>query len=508
MLLIKRMNTAYSKIAIFILLNIIFLYKCFPIFFDKWFWTGSYYSHSPLVLAAFIWLLIKRVKSYKPALNNLSINFSGVIITVFSIIIYLIGLWKNFHSFLTWGVFIYIIGNCVLFFGKNFILKNIGIFLYLSLAIPIPEVIINSITFKLNLFASYTSEIFISLLYPSTFRNGNILQVNGHYISITYECSGLSNLLSMFSVIWLLALIQSKKTISVIDYLISIPAAIISNILRIIIVTMFVVNGYEQFALDNWHSEIGIVVFIFIVILIAMFNEFPVKKVGFYFRISLTKLTYFLKENNKFIHFYIILLVIFSIISFIIPSINNLNNSINEILLKDKIPDSIGKWKSRDEIIDESYYNALGTNNLLMRIYQEKYNNLGNDNIYLFIIRSKDNIAAFHRPELCLRGEGYELLTQSEIDIQLKNKRVIPVHSMLFIENNKGLLVYYWYYINGENVKNTIKYQLTFLFNMNKESSGNFIRISKPVNLNNIIQEEQKLKQFAEEAIPEILKYL
>ena len=508
MAVIKKEHVVYCKIAAFILLVLAFLSKGLTVFYDKWFWWGSYYSHGPLVVAAFIWLLIKRSKDSNPDLENYSFRFFDIIIVFISIIIYMFGLWKNFSTFVTWGILLFVIGNSVLFFSKNFVIKNIGIFVYLLLAIPVPQIIIDSLTFELQLFASYISGLFISLIYPSTFRDGNILQVNGNYISITYECSGLSNLLGMFSVVWLMALFQSKKNIAITDYLISVPAAIITNILRIVIVTILVVNGYGQFALTDWHSEIGIAVFIFIVILIALFNEFPSKENGFHFKISFTRLISYFYKNNKFINIYIVSLIMLSFITFIITYKNDINNISNEILLKDKIPDSIGRWKSRNEVLGQNYYDLLGTNDLLMRAYWEKGKNSKSDNVYLYIIRSKDNAAAFHRPEACLRGEGYELSTHNEINLDFKNNIIIPIHRMLFVDKDKALLVYYWYYINGKNVKNTIEYQLSFLFNMNKDSSGNFIRISKPVNLNRITQEEKIMKQFANEVIPEILKYL
>ncbi len=507
MAVLDRKNAVYIKITAFILLNIVFFFNGFLIFYDKWFWAGSYYSHSPLVVIAFFWLFIRRLKNYTSLPEKTSRYLFGFFIITLSFFVYLIGLWKNISTLITWSMFSFVIGNSVLFFGKNFVIKNIGIFIYLLLAIPVPEVFIDRFTFGLNLFASYSSGLLLSLIYPSTIRSGNILQVNGYDILITPECSGLSNLLSMFSVVWLMALVQRKRIISTIDYLVSIPAAIISNIIRIIVVTVLVVNGYEQLALEDWHYEIGIGVFIVIIILIALYNEFPFKIKNIHFKISFDRLILFFDKNKKIINYYIVILLILSSAGFIISRIST-KNSDSEILLKDKIPDSIGNWKSRDESIDDYYYTQLSTNNLLMRAYREKENKNEGDDVYLFIIRSKDNVSAFHRPEVCLRGEGYELITDSQMDLPLKNNKVIPVRRMVFVDKGEGLLVYYWYYINGENTKNTLKYQLSFLFSMNKDSGGNFIRISKPVNLEKIPQDEQKMKQFAYEVIPDILKYL
>ncbi|HOO71581.1 MAG TPA: EpsI family protein [Spirochaetota bacterium] len=503
----KRVNAAYIKIALFTLFIIIFFSQGFSILYNRWFWAGSYYTHGPLVVLAFIWLLLRRFNDFRPSLRGPQKKSIGIIIIIFSLAMYLFGLWKNIPSFATWGMYVFVIGNSVLFFSVNFVMKNIGIYIYLLLAIPVPEVIINQVTFELNLFASYTSEILLSIIYPSTFRDGNILQVNGHNISITYECSGLSNLLSMFSIVWLMALLQPKKFISIIDYFISVPAAIISNILRIIIIAILIVNGYEQFALYDWHAEIGIIVFICIVVLIVFFNELPVKKTWSDFKNIPARLLSYFNKNNKIINTYIVSMILLCLIGFFIQDDNNYRYSNDTTLLKNKIPASAGRWQSQDMILGEDYFNLLGTDDLLMRAYQEKGKMIENDTVYLYIIRSKDSVSAFHRPELCLRGEGYELLTHDEIDLPI-NKKLIPVHRMLFVDRSKGLLVYYWYYLNGENIRDTIKYKLLFLFNRNKGSSGNFIRISKPVNLNNITLDEQTMKRFTSEVIPDVLEYL
>ncbi len=175
---------------------------------------------------------------------------------------------------------------------------------------------------------------------------------------------------------------------------------------------------------------------------------------------------------------------------FIIFDKHNITEPVNEILLKDKIPASIGGWKSQDEVLGENYYSVLGTNDLLMRAYREKGGNAKSDTVYLYIIRSNDTLSAFHRPEVCLRGEGYELLTQEELDLYINKKNMIPVKRLLFLDKKQGLLVYYWYYLNGKNLKDGIRYRLSFLLNIN------------------ISKEEEKMKQFANEVIPEILKYL
>ena len=126
--------------------------------------------------------------------------------------------------------------------------------------------------------ASHISEIILSLIYPSTVRFGNILNINGNDIIITSACSGLQNIIGMISLIFFLALFQSKKWINFFDYSIAVPAALLSNILRIITVSIIAVSYDRKFALEDWHEGIGIVIFLFVFILTALSNESPFKK--------------------------------------------------------------------------------------------------------------------------------------------------------------------------------------------------------------------------------------
>ena len=146
MTVFKRENIVYLKAALIVFLPVLFFYKGFIIFYEKWFWWGSYYTHGPLVVIAFIWLLLQRLKDHESHSEKKSSHVAGGIITIFAIAIYLFGLWKNGSPFILWGIFIFIVGTSISLFGRDFIIKNIGIYIYLLLAVPIPQIIIDHLT--------------------------------------------------------------------------------------------------------------------------------------------------------------------------------------------------------------------------------------------------------------------------------------------------------------------------------------------------------------------------
>src|SRR5580658_8732515 len=69
--------------------------------------------------------------------------------------------------------------------------------LLLPFMIPIPAVIYTSITFPLQLFASWVAEGTLDLLGYPVLRNGNILELASQKLSVAEACSGIRSLLSL-----------------------------------------------------------------------------------------------------------------------------------------------------------------------------------------------------------------------------------------------------------------------------------------------------------------------
>ncbi len=63
--------------------------------------------------------------------------------------------------------------------------------------VPIPAVIYNQITFPLQIIASKFAEHALDLMDIPVFRDGNILDVAGHPLSVIEACSGIRSLLTL-----------------------------------------------------------------------------------------------------------------------------------------------------------------------------------------------------------------------------------------------------------------------------------------------------------------------
>ena len=81
--------------------------------------------------------------------------------------------------------------------GGVAMLKKLAFPLFLLLfMIPIPQVIYNSLTFKLQLQASRLAEEALTMLNVPVAREGNVLELPNQKLSVVEACSGIRSLLS------------------------------------------------------------------------------------------------------------------------------------------------------------------------------------------------------------------------------------------------------------------------------------------------------------------------
>ncbi|MCC6586488.1 MAG: exosortase [Bryobacterales bacterium] len=167
-----------------------------------------------------------------------------------------------------------------------FLVSLIGVLLYLGgtrlvreLAFPlfllvfmirIPAIIYKQITFPLQLFASEVAEKSLSLLGIPVLREGNILELADHKLSVVEACSGIRSLLSLSFLSLIYAYFFDTKIWMRAALLIAtIPIAVAANAFRVTL-TGIVSDWKREFAEGFFHSMEGWVVFLVaFVILIA-----------------------------------------------------------------------------------------------------------------------------------------------------------------------------------------------------------------------------------------------
>lgn len=488
----------HGRAVIGMFISLLFFSGSVAELFIRWFAVSSQYAHGIFVFGAFFWLLFRKIQEFPPERITASVP-SGIAVIMLSVFLNLYGEFREISTARCLAVYFFIIGNCILFLGAGFARRNIMLFFYLFLAVPLPAFVTDTAMFHLKIFATRVSEIILSIFYHSVSREGALLLIEGYEIEITPACSGLQNIFAMLSLLLFLGLIQTKRRTALLDYLAAVPAAIAANVIRIITVCALTAGGYGQFALVTYHEVIGVIAFLIIFTIIAACNDFPLWKTHTPFRI--------LNDTHRAIlPRYTLLMAVLVVVSVAVIILNTSAQRMEHPRVKSTISKEIAGWTSRDFPLEESYYRLLETDDLLMREFTKHDSAEDDTSVYLYLVHSRNKRSAFmHRPELCLQGEGYNLVEKSEI--RLLNDSV-RAYRMLFSGNGKCLLVYYWYHINGRNFNRYIDLQMMYLGANQLDFSGSMIRLSRIVNRDNVPAGEAVLRRFVDDAVPAILKHL
>lgn len=135
--------------------------------------------------------------------------------------------------------------------------------LVLLLAIPIPAVLFNQITFPLQLLASRMASAILPLFGVPVLRDGNIIQLPSMQLEVAEACSGIRSLMSLFAVAIFYGYFLERSTWRrVILALASIPIAVFANAARIVGTGLCVQYWNPDKAVGFFHEFSGWLMFI------------------------------------------------------------------------------------------------------------------------------------------------------------------------------------------------------------------------------------------------------
>lgn len=108
------------------------------------------------------------------------------------------------------------------------------VLLVLLLAIPLPAVLFNQITFPLQIFASRMASALLPLAGVPVLREGNVIQLPAMQLEVAEACSGIRSLLSLFTLAVIYGYFLERRTSRrVLLALASVPIAVAANAARI-----------------------------------------------------------------------------------------------------------------------------------------------------------------------------------------------------------------------------------------------------------------------------------
>jgi exosortase len=224
-------------------------------------WHDSDTSHGFLVppFAAYLaWTNRDRIRAAK-----IEPSWVGAAVIAFGLAMLILGEFGA-ELFLSRLSLVVVLTGITLCFGGWHLLKELRFsLLVLVLAIPLPAIIYNQITFPLQILASKAASAILPMFNVPVYREGNVIDLPMMRLEVAEACSGIRSLISLFTLAIFYGYFLDKSVVRrTLLALSSIPIAIGANAIRIVGTGLCVQYWDPDKAMGFFHEFSGWVVFL------------------------------------------------------------------------------------------------------------------------------------------------------------------------------------------------------------------------------------------------------
>jgi len=223
-------------------------------------WQIPDFSHGflvPLFAAYLVWEKRETLRGIKAAPS-----WSGIAVMLLGLVILILGVYGS-NLFLSRVSLVILLSGVVLCFGGPQFLKELRFaLLVLLLAIPLPSIIFNQITFPLQILASKLASSLLPLFGVPVLREGNVIELPLMKLEVAEACSGIRSLMSLFTMAVFYGYFMEKSNLRRVALAVaSIPIAIAANAVRILGTGLCVQYWDPDKAMGFFHEFSGWVIF-------------------------------------------------------------------------------------------------------------------------------------------------------------------------------------------------------------------------------------------------------
>jgi exosortase len=167
-----------------------------------------------------------------------------------------------------------IAGLVVITYGWGYMRALFFPWVFLLFMIPIPAIVLNQITFPLQLLASKAAAVTLPLAGVPVLREGNVIQLPAMALEVAEACSGIRSLMSLATLAIIYGyLMEPRISIRVILALASVPIAVLANSFRIIGTGLLVQYWDPEKAEGFFHTFSGWLIFVVSLIMLFLLHR-------------------------------------------------------------------------------------------------------------------------------------------------------------------------------------------------------------------------------------------
>ncbi|MEM6857717.1 MAG: exosortase V [Pseudomonadota bacterium] len=237
-------------------------------------WASEQGSHSPLVLASGLWLLVRMLHEGQALQKRppASHAFAAIGVMAAGFLALRAAAVMELEVYALHGLFVAVL---YAFIGWRALVTAWFPLFYLLFAVPVPESVVTLITSSLKLWISDTAvELLYFLGYPVA-SAGVTIQIGQYQLLVAQACAGLNSLITLSALTLFYVYISHRSEWRYMSALtiIVIPVAIFSNLVRVLILVLLTYYVSEAAAQGFLHNFAGITTFVIGLVTIFLIDK-------------------------------------------------------------------------------------------------------------------------------------------------------------------------------------------------------------------------------------------
>ena len=484
-------------------------------------WNDPNFSHGffvPLFSAFVIWQERDRLARVhtRPSWTGLIVLFAGLGVLIVGRL--------GAELFLDRSSMLLVLaGVVILFLGWKLFRAVFFPWAFLVMMIPIPTLVLNQITFPLQLLASQVAAAVLPVFGVPVLREGNVINLAAMPLEVAEACSGIRSLMSLVALAIIYGyLLEKRLWVRWVLALAAVPITVVANDVRIIGTGLLVQYWNPEAAEGYFHSSWGLITFLISLFMFYALHQFirfvfPEKDAGDAPATSDRARGAIAGASGSVIGSS----AKSSSASFILASLLIAGTALllqaragSEVFpprldLK-QFPEQLDEWTGADVPIEKDVLDILQPSDYLLRIYQSPQRTPYID-LFIPYYRSQRAGEAPHSPQHCLPGSGWTPIENQQITLTIPSHVPFPANRYLITKGDSRQLVLYWFWAHDRGVASEYwaKYYLVKDAIQMNRSDGSLVRVTTPMYPGETADAAQRrLLPFIDDVVPLLNSYI
>lgn len=232
-------------------------------------WNDPNYSHAfaiPIFSIFVVWSMRRELLAL-----DVRGTWNGLIVVASALFLLAVGVLGAELFLSRVSLLVFLAGAILMFFGSGYFRALVFPWSVLLLAVPIPTLLLNEITFPLQMLASKFATVLLTAVGVPVLRDGNVIQVPATRLEVIDACSGIRSLTSLIALALILGYLgKNPKWLRCSLMVLAVPVAVVANSIRIMGTGLLAEYWDPDKAEGFFHLFEGWIIFVFSVIVLLL----------------------------------------------------------------------------------------------------------------------------------------------------------------------------------------------------------------------------------------------